>query len=81
MYHKKLFLYFRYNVIPILADIQSESVKEKVIRIILATFRVSCKYIPYVAGSVTFLSGGGQKGVAFPFYSIKNGYFPFEIEL
>lgn len=31
---------FRYNVIPILADIQSESVKEKVIRIILATFRV-----------------------------------------
>lgn len=28
-----------YNVIPILADILSESVKEKVIRIILATFR------------------------------------------
>jgi len=29
----------RYNVIPILADILSESVKEKVTRIILATFR------------------------------------------
>jgi hypothetical protein len=31
----------RYNVIPILADILSESVKEKVTRIIVATFRVS----------------------------------------
>ena len=35
---------FRYNVIPILADILSESVKEKVTRIILATFRVSAQY-------------------------------------
>ena len=32
---------FRYNIIPILADILSEVVKEKVIRIILATLRVS----------------------------------------
>ncbi|KAL3220027.1 hypothetical protein MRX96_030105 [Rhipicephalus microplus] len=30
---------FRYNIIPILADILSESGKEKVARIILATFR------------------------------------------
>jgi len=29
------------NVVPILSDILSESVKEKVTRIILATFRVS----------------------------------------
>lgn len=31
----------RFNVIPILADILSDSVKEKVTRIILAVFRVS----------------------------------------
>jgi hypothetical protein len=31
----------RYNMIPVMADILSESVKEKVTRIILATFRVS----------------------------------------
>jgi len=31
----------RYNAIPKLADILSESIKEKVIRMILATFRVS----------------------------------------
>ena len=31
----------RYNTIPKLADILSESIKEKVIRMILATFRVS----------------------------------------
>ncbi len=31
----------RYNAIPNLADILSESIKEKVIRMILATFRVS----------------------------------------
>lgn len=31
----------KYNLIPVLADILSESVKEKVTRIILATFRVS----------------------------------------
>lgn len=34
-------LYHRFNVIPILADILSDSVKEKVTRIILAVFRVS----------------------------------------
>lgn len=34
--------HFRFNVIPILADILSDSVKEKVTRIILAVFRVSC---------------------------------------
>jgi hypothetical protein len=32
---------FRFSVIPILADILSDSVKEKVTRIILAVFRVS----------------------------------------
>lgn len=32
--------YCRFNVIPILADILSDSVKEKVTRIILAVFRV-----------------------------------------
>lgn len=31
----------RYNAIPKLADILSDSIKEKVIRMILATFRVS----------------------------------------
>ena len=31
----------RYNAVPKLADILSESIKEKVIRMILATFRVS----------------------------------------
>jgi V-type H+-transporting ATPase subunit H len=34
----------KFNVIPTLADILSESVKEKVTRIILATFRVSIAY-------------------------------------
>jgi len=34
-------LHYRFNVIPILADILSDSVKEKVTRIILAVFRVS----------------------------------------
>ncbi|XP_013380554.1 V-type proton ATPase subunit H-like [Lingula anatina] len=33
----------KYNVIPILADILGESVKEKVTRIILATFRFTIK--------------------------------------
>lgn len=33
--------HYRFNVIPILADILSDSVKEKVTRIILAVFRVS----------------------------------------
>lgn len=33
--------FFRFSVIPILADILSDSVKEKVTRIILAVFRVS----------------------------------------
>lgn len=37
-------LYRRFNVIPILADILSDSVKEKVTRIILAVFRVSRNY-------------------------------------
>lgn len=32
--------FYRFNVIPILADILSDSVKEKVTRIILAVFRV-----------------------------------------
>lgn len=36
-----LLFFCRFNIIPILADILSESVKEKVTRIILATFRVS----------------------------------------
>lgn len=36
-----LIMYRRFNVIPILADILSDSVKEKVTRIILAVFRVS----------------------------------------
>lgn len=31
----------KYNVIPVLADILSDAVKEKVTRMILATFRVS----------------------------------------
>jgi len=35
------FLFCRFNVIPILADILSDSVKEKVTRIILAVFRVN----------------------------------------
>jgi len=35
----------RYNLIPILADILSEAVKEKVLRIILATYRVSSKCV------------------------------------
>lgn len=34
----------RYNAIPKLADILSESIKEKVIRMILATFRVRFLY-------------------------------------
>jgi len=34
-------IHCRFNVIPILADILSDSVKEKVTRIILAVFRVS----------------------------------------
>ena len=34
----------KYNMIPILADIMSEAVKEKVTRMILATFRVSDRY-------------------------------------
>lgn len=35
------FIFYRFNVIPILADILSDSVKEKVTRIILAVFRVN----------------------------------------
>lgn len=47
-YSKNIFINFnfRFSVIPILADILSDSVKEKVTRIILAVFRVS--YIKYV---------------------------------
>lgn len=41
MFHK----IFRFNVIPILADILSESAKEKVTRIILAMFRVNAFFI------------------------------------
>lgn len=42
-YGKNIFINFnfRFSVIPILADILSDSVKEKVTRIILAVFRVS----------------------------------------
>lgn len=42
-YSKNIFINFnfRFSVIPILADILSDSVKEKVTRIILAVFRVS----------------------------------------
>lgn len=40
-----LIMYRRFNVIPILADILSDSVKEKVTRIILAVFRVSRKCV------------------------------------
>lgn len=38
----------RYNAIPKLADILSESIKEKVIRMILATFRVSFVTLTFV---------------------------------
>ena len=39
-----VFFSSRYSTIPILSDILSDSVKEKVSRIILATFRVSFYY-------------------------------------
>lgn len=42
-----MFYFYRFNVIPILADILSDSVKEKVTRIILAVFRVNYKYYNY----------------------------------
>ena len=37
----QLLIYFRWGVIPILADILADAQKEKVSRIILAVFRVS----------------------------------------
>jgi hypothetical protein len=45
---------FRFSVIPILADILSDSVKEKVTRIILAVFRVSMYEIYSVHLTVKF---------------------------
>jgi hypothetical protein len=48
---------FRFSVIPILADILSDSVKEKVTRIILAVFRVSfcdlAKLFPHIFTLIT----------------------------
>lgn len=38
----------KYNAIPVLADILTEAVKEKVTRMILATFRVSLKALKTV---------------------------------
>jgi hypothetical protein len=46
---------FRFSVIPILADILSDSVKEKVTRIILAVFRVSICEIYRVLLTVMFV--------------------------
>ena len=46
------------NVIPVLSDILSESVKEKVTRIILATFRVSQSLFFYVDLTVASCEDG-----------------------
>lgn len=48
----------RYSIIPILADIMSEAVKEKVQRIILATYRVSILHQWLCASSLTDLLYG-----------------------
>jgi len=47
-------LYFRqHNVIPILSDILSDTVKEKVSRIILATFKVSRDNVSFFLSTST----------------------------
>ena len=43
--YSQLLIYFRWGVIPILADILADAQKEKVSRIILAVFRVSLRFV------------------------------------
>lgn len=41
-------LFRKYDIIPLLTDTAKAAVKEKVIRVIIATFRVSIRSYPFV---------------------------------